>query len=131
MRGCPGSNSGMSSAGWGMSNRTSMIYRAIVHREIPSGVIDELGLPETYDLRVHSGLACFIVPTTGDLSFTSGRAAEIVSHRGLVEFDADIEVEDRFFVYTKAASILWQNLRVLAVLLDPGQHKQLDLQEVG
>ena len=112
-------------------SRSSMIYRAIVHREIPSGVIDELGLPETYDLRINHYLACFFVPTTGDLSFTSGRSAEIVSHRGLVPFDADIEPDDRFFVYTKSGSILWTDLSILSVLLSPGEHKALDAITVG
>ena len=83
------------------------------------------------ETEIYDALACFVSPQSGDLAFTTGRAAEIVSHRAVVPFDADIQTEDRLDVYSRAGAILFLNLRVLSVLLSPGQHKQVDLQGVS
>ena len=108
-----------------------MIYRASVVREVITGDPDSLGQDVTVDTEIYDALPCFVSPQSGDLAFTTGRAAEIVSHRGVVPFDADIQTEDRLDVHTRAGAILFLNLRVLSVLLAPGQHKQVDLQGVS
>ena len=108
-----------------------MSYRASLTRPVPTGDSDALGHDVTTDKEIETDLPCFVSPQSGDLAFTTGRSAEIVSHRGVVPFDADIQPEDRLSVYTRAGAILFLNLRVLSVLLAPGQHKQVDLQGVS
>ena len=113
-----------------VSSRASMIYRASVNRLVV-GDRDFLGQDVTTDTEIYYDLPCFVSPQSGDLTFTTGRAAEIVSHRGVVPFDADIEPEDRLTVSSRSGETLFENMRVLAVLLSPKMHKQLDLHTIS
>ena len=114
-----------------MSNRSALKYRARVDRDT-GGALDELRHPVPVVEELHAALPCFIVPTSGNTTYTSGRTAEIVTHRGFISDNADVRAEDRFVsVINRAGSTLFANLRVLSVQLFASQHKRLDLQSVS
>ena len=113
------------------SNRFALKYRARVDRDT-GGAEDELRHPEPNDVLIHAALPCFIVTTSGDTTFSTGRTAEIITHRGFVAPDADVRAEDRFTsVVNRAGSTLFEGLRVLSVQLFPQAHKRLTMHSVS
>lgn len=113
------------------SNRFALKYRARVDRDT-GGSEDELRHQEPNDMLIHAALPCFIVPTSGDTTFSTGRTAEIITHRGFVAPDADVRAEDRLLsVVNRAGSTLFEGLRVLSVQLFPQAHKRLNLHSVN